>query len=161
MLQINDVIPLKWKLLVEDDVLSTTTTTEARARAMKEKRDSKCQPGKFIFIVQCCQRIAPGLTFNVIFAKISFEGNARSTMIPFADSRLLYSDITEMHEVFFRPFLRAKDEEASFSYGIKKKLLAVLFPRDDRQPSQINSLSDGIISSKWPVYQRAADRALC
>lgn len=60
MLQINDVIPLKWKLLLESDVLSITTT-KMRARVLKEKRDSKCQRGKLFFIVECCQEAARGV----------------------------------------------------------------------------------------------------
>lgn len=158
MLQINDVIPLKWKLLVEDDVLSTTTTTttrtrtEARVRTMKEKRDSKCQPGKFIFIVQCWQWIASGLAFRVI--REDFLRRKRSLD---ADPACGFSSVVFRHSWNAWGFLptfspgATRDEGASLLHGIKKRLSRSFFPRDDdRQPSQINSLSGGIISPKWP-----------
>lgn len=133
MLQINDVIPLKWKLLVEGDVLSTTTTTtttEARARAMKEKRDSKCQPGKFIFIVQCCRRIAPGLAFHVI--REDFLRRKRSLK---GDPIRGFSSVVFRHSWNAWGFLptfsssATRDEGASLSLRNIKKRLSRSFSR--------------------------------
>lgn len=133
-----------------------------RVRAMKEKRDSKCQPGKFIFIVQCWQRIASGLAFRVIREDFLRRKLARR----WSRLRILVCCIPTFlkcmrfsSDLFSRRATR--DEGVSLLHGIKKRLSRSFFPRDDRQPSQINSLSGGIISPKWPFINKRSTKPGC
>lgn len=59
-----------------------------------------------------------------------------------------------MHEVFFRPFLRATKELVSLVRNKERGSLGPFSRGTDRQPSQINSLSGGIISPKWPFINK-------
>lgn len=132
MLQINDVIPLKWKLLVEGDVLSTTTTTtETRIRAMKEKRGLEMSAGQIHLYCTMLPRDSARVSVPRHSPSRSFEGNARSTG---RDPIRGFSSLVFRHSSNAWGFLptfsssTTRDEGASLSYGIKKRLSRFFSP---------------------------------
>lgn len=131
-----------------------------RTRVEKERRGSQCQPGKLVFIVERCG------AFHIIrgdfFRRKCALGSESIRGFSSRCTPAFLKCMRRPRTFPSRPFLPergARRQGFPGSFLRNKEEVFSVFPRD-RQPSQINSLSGGIIFPKWPFINERPPRSL-